>query len=368
MGGALAAAGIRRLVGEGAILASSPVQDAQIQPASLDLRLAAEAYKMPGSVLPLAGESVRALLESFHARPIDLAQPAYFDRGQVYLVRLEESFALPSHLGAYTNNKSSVGRIDVLTRTLADGHPRYDKLPRGYHGELWLEVIPKSFEIRVRAGVSLNQAIFYDRREILDEPALLERMRREPLLFDREGHPLGEADGVVDQGLMMSIDLDQDLVGWVARRTSEPIVLDESQTSDPSEYFDAIERPRRGHLLLARNRFHILSTFESIRVPNDLAVEMLPYETSAGEFRAHYAGFFDPGFGFGVAGELKGTPAVLELRAYDDDLLLRHRQPICKMAFEALSEVTDRPYGAVPTANHYAHQRGPQLSKFLGPA
>ena len=362
--GALTAEYLRALVDQGHVVPDRPLADAQFQPSSLDLTLSTEAYKLPGSILPLRGESVRDALASFHARPLDLSQPAFLDRGQVYLIRLNETLNLPPTIGAYTNNKSSTGRIDLQTRTISDGNPRYEKHHRGYQGELWIEVITKSFDIRVSQGISLNQAIFYGEREILGDREMRELISREPLLFDKHGEALPIDETVLDHGLMMSVDLDQDIVGFVAKKSPEPILMDRPGTHDPSEFFDPIKRPKNGRLLLMKGHFYILSTLEYLRVPTDFAVEMLPYETTAGEFRAHYAGFFDPGFGYGEGGEVRGTPAVLEVRPYDDDLVLRHGQPICKMAYERLCGKTDRAYGATGT-NHYAHQRGPRLSKYF---
>ncbi len=362
--GALTAESIRSLVDQGFIIPDDSIAESQFQPSSLDLTLSCEAYKLPGSILPLRGEGVREALDSFHARPLDLSTPTFLDRSQVYLIRLNESLDLPDTIGAYTNNKSSTGRIDLQTRTISDGNPRYEKHKRGYQGELWIEVISKSFDIRVHAGLSLNQAIFYGVRQILNDQELQQLNGRLPLLYSKFGQPIELNDSVLDHGLMMSVDLDQEIVGFVAKKSPEPLLLDQLESHDPDEFFDPIKKPKNGRLLLMKGRFYILSTLEYLRVPTEFAVEMLPYETTAGEFRAHYAGFFDPGFGYGTAGEMSGTPAVLEVRPYDDDLVLRHSQPICKMAFERLCGETGQAYGSTGTS-HYATQRGPRLSKFF---
>ena len=362
--GALAAEDLRRLAKAGGIRGESAITDRQFQPASLDLTLGTEAYRLPGSVLPLRDETVRDVLECFTCRRLDLSTPQYLDRGQVYLIRLNETLDLPAGIGAYTNNKSSTGRIDLQTRTIGDHNPRYEKHRRGYSGPLWLEVIPKSFDVRVRAGISLNQAIFYGRREILGDDELASTMQDTPLVFDKSGQAAEIHETTLDRGLLMSVDLDQDLVGFVAKKSPEPLLLDQAASHAAEDFFDPIPRPRDGRLFLTKGHFYILSTLEYLRVPNEFAVEMLAYETTAGEFRAHYAGFFDPGFGFGAAGEVHGTPAVLEVRPYDDDLILRHGQPICKMAYERLCRPSDTPYG-LGEGSHYAHQRGPRLSKYF---
>jgi dCTP deaminase len=312
---------------------------------------------MPGSLMPLKGERVTDLIEKYSRYPIDLKEPGVLVRDNVYLILLAERFALPDGIAAYANNKSSTGRIDLQTRVLCDGTPRYDKIPEGYSGELWLEVIPKSFDVKVRAGDSLNQTIFYGDRKLLSETELgsLE------VLFDPEGNP---AHHIIGDGLLMTLDLAQPIAGYKARKSIRPIDFASIGTHDPKEFFEAIERPATGTLFLSQGDFYIFSTYEFVSVPPDYAVEMLPYDTSAGEFRAHYAGFFDPGFGYGKAGEVKGTPAVLEVRPYEDDLIVRHRQPVCKMAYERLSQRPDKLYGVGVTSN-YAAQRGPRLSKFF---
>lgn len=354
---------IRALLEGQQIISEAPIKKEQIQPSSLDLTLSAEAYSVPGSLLPLPGEDVRALMDKYMRHRLDLSQPRTLVRGEVYVVRLRERLALPSEVAAYANNKSSTGRIDLQTRVLTSDNPRYDKIPAGYQGELWLEIIPKSFDVRLQAGDSLNQAIFYAGREVLTAAELRALYAARPLLYSPDGAPQPVGRAAAGEALLMTLDLDQPVVGYVAKKSFRPIDLASFQ-HDPSEYFDPIPRPKDGALFLSQGAFYIFSTWEYVVVPPDLAVEMLPYDTSAGEFRAHYAGFFDPGFGYGERGELKGTPAVLEVRPYEDDLIVRHRQPVCKMAYERLLSVPDRLYGQ-GLKSHYADQRGPRLSKFF---
>ena len=358
---------IERLIEGGHVRSEGGIAPAQIQPASLDLTISEEGYSVPGSLLPLSGEPVRDLVQRFARRRIDLQGSEILVRGEVYVVRLRETVALPSGVGAYANNKSSTGRVDLQTRVLANETPRYDKVPTGYEGDLWLEIIPKSFDVRLRAGDSLNQAIFYRDRQVLHERAALQRLHdQHPLLYTPTGEriPLSGAMGQGQDGLLMTLDLQQDVVGYVAKKSFKPIDLSKVGAHDPHDFFEPIARPKDGALFLSQEAFYIFSTYEHIAVPPDHAVEMLPYDTSAGEFRAHYAGFFDPAFGFGTHGELKGTPAVLEVRPYEDDLIVRHRQPVCKMAYERLSGRPEKLYG-VGIQSHYAEQRGPRLSKFF---
>ncbi|MBE7490684.1 MAG: 2'-deoxycytidine 5'-triphosphate deaminase [Planctomycetes bacterium] len=374
MRGTLPSQEIQALVASGAVRSAAGIAPEQIQPSSLDLSLSVEAYSMTGSLLPLGTEKVRDLIERFARYPINLREPAVLVRDNVYLVRLRENFALPADVAAYANNKSSTGRIDLQTRVICDGNPRYDKIPEGYHGELWLEVIPKSFDVRLRTGDCLNQVILYRGREILDAPQMLKlfgepdgrKKSRPRILHDSAGGALGIESVADDGALLMTLDLNQEIVGYVAKKSLKPKPIDLAAVGshEPDDYFEPIKRPRDGALFLRQNAFYIFSTFEYISVPPDYAVEMLPYDTSAGEFRAHYAGFFDPGFGYGKEGEVKGTPAVLEVRPYEDDLIVRHRQPVCKMAYERLSARPDKLYG-VGMKSNYAHQRGPRLSKFF---
>ena len=353
---------IARLIKGGAIASAAGIAPEQIQPSSLDLTLSVEAYSMTGSLLPLGGEKVRDLIERFARYPISLREPAVLVRDNVYLVRLRESLKLPQGVAAYANNKSSTGRIDLQTRVICDKNPRYDRVPEGYEGELWLEIIPKSFDVKVRAGDSVNQTIFYSERTFVLGNDLARLSRKTPLMFAAsEAVPQPAGDG-----LLMTLDLEQDIVGFVAKKSLKPKPIDLAALGqhEPEDYFEPIRKPKDGALFLSQNAFYIFSTYEYISVPPDFAVEMLPYDTSAGEFRAHYAGFFDPGFGYGAKGEVKGTPAVLEVRPYEDDLIVRHRQPVCKMAYEKLTAPPDKLYG-VGVKSNYAQQRGPRLSKFF---
>jgi dCTP deaminase len=346
------------LFASGALHGPAPVPG-QIQPASIDLRLAAEAFRMPGSVLPVSGERVRDLVAGLALECIDLSRPTCLARGGVYLVRLQEEFALPEGVEAYANGKSSTGRVDLATRVLADGCPRYDRIPAGYHGELWLELIPRSFDIVAQAGVTLNQVIVFQGRQVLGQVELAARHRAEPLLFLPDGTP-APASHLFDGRLMMGADLDRDIVGWVAKRTHKPLVLSAIGQHDARDFFEPVTRPTGGFLYLAQDRFYILVTRERVAVPADLACEMVPYDPTAGDFRAHYAGFFDPGWGI-RQGRTVGAPAVLEVRPHTDDLILRHGQPICAMAYETLSAPCVQLYG--DCGNTYATQDGPRLSK-----
>lgn len=360
LSGTLAAHGIRRLIETGAIESQVAIGPQAVQPASLDLSLGEDCWRMPGSMLPLAGEQVSTLIDSLALQRIDLAHGACLARGHAYLVRLRERFALPAGLEAYANSKSSTGRIDLSTRVLVDGCPRYDRIPAGYHGELWLELIPRSFDIVARSGDSLNQVIFFHNRLLLDAQTLRQRHVAEPLLFAGDGSVIPACTAIHDAHVAMTADLSTEIVGWVACRGSRPLVLSTLRAHEARDFFAAIHRPASGLLFLEKGRFYILATCERVRVPADLACEMIPFDPTAGEFRAHYAGFFDPGWGAASA-QGRGGRAVLEVRPHEDDLIIRHGQPICAMAYERLAEPCTELYGS--SGSNYAEQDGPQLSK-----
>jgi dCTP deaminase len=354
------------LVASGGVTAAVTGTDAglgpdQIQPSSIDLRLAAEAFHMPGSVLPRPGEAVRDVIKQWSLQPIDLSQPSLLARGQVYLVRLQESLRLPAGMAAYANSKSSTGRIDLATRVVCDGNQRYDRIPAGYEGDIWLELIPRSFDVVVAAGVRLTQMICFVDRTIIDHTDLVSMHDAAPMVFNPDGSPCDQSC-LFDGRVLLGADLDRNDVGFVAIRAPSPVNLTSGQSHDWRQYFAPLPRNNDGYLFLERDRFYILVTRERLVVPAEYACEMVPYDPAAGEFRAHYAGFFDPGWGVGV----DGRRAVLEVRPHEDDLILRHGQPICAMAYERLTGPCDELYGQ--RGNNYADQDGPRLSKFFADA
>ena len=359
--GTLDATALRELVSSGAIVAPGGVPEAQIQPASIDLTLAEEGYRLPGSILPLAGETVRDLVRHLALEAIELSRPLCLGRDQVYLIRLRERLALPPGLEAYTNSKSSTGRVDLATRVLADGSSRYDRIPAGYAGDLWIELIPRSFNIVAEVGVSLNQAIFFHERQVLGQHDLAGLHRDHGLLRDDRGDAVPAERCCFDGRLVMTADLSRDVVGYLAKPTHKPLVLTKLRGHAVGDFFAPLQRPASGYLFLEKDRFYILATAERVAVPADLACEMVPYDAASGEFRAHYAGFFDPGWGIAADGRCRGTRAVLEVRSHEEDLILRHGQPICAMAYERLQRPCNDLYGQ--RGNTYVDQDGPVLSK-----
>jgi dCTP deaminase len=369
--GVLPDVALRAAVQAGWITAPTPLGDEQFQPASLDLRLGPLAYQLRASFLPFR-ETVHGRLEGDTDLVIDrvlLAEGATLQRGSVYLVPLLESLALPGDVRGRSNPKSTTGRLDIFTRVITDRTPRFDEIAAGYRGPLYLEVSPQSFPIRVHAGASLNQLRLLAGDTAIGDGALRELYRSQPLLYDDDERPIPLERVTFNDGLCMGVDLSgratDGIIGY--RAHPNPPVVDLARVGhyDAAEYWEPIKRPGRDAYILEANRFYILVSKERIRVPPSFAAEMVVYDAGAGEIRTHYAGFFDPGFGWSPGGAGRGTPAVLEVRPHDDDLILRHGQPICKMAFESLAGRPRRPYGEGKSGSHYQDQRGPRLSRFF---
>jgi dCTP deaminase len=356
--GALASQSIEKLIQDGIIL-NANVKN--IQPSSLDLTLDDEIYRMKGVFLPHKGEKIRDIIKDGALYQTDFSKP--LECNGVYLIKIKESLNLPHELYAYANNKSSSGRLNLQARLIADGVPYFDKINRGTVGELWVVVSPKSFSIKLEPGITINQIRFFGSDTVLSEDEYKDLYLKENLLLiDNQVIPIEQLNFRHD--ITMSINLQGDLVGYKCSPNSGKVIdMTKLNHYEPLEFFEPIYRNEKGQLLLKANEFYILSTIESIRVPKNYATEMIAYDPSKGEFRSHYAGFFDPGFGYGVNGEINGTPAVLEVITQDNDFILRHGQPICRMVYEKLSELPSLIYGDKNMGSHYQNQSGPKLSK-----
>ncbi len=355
--GILPAQCIRALIDDRDISASEEIGDDQIQPASLDLRLGRTAYRIRASFLPGDATRVEDKIRAFEMHRIDLSKGAVLERGCVYIVPLCERLALPPALSAIANPKSSIGRLDVFTRVIADGTRQFNVIADGYRGPLYAEIAPRTFSILVRRGSRLNQ------------------MRlRVGAAAPVDLRPLHEQVGLVDRalaldgrnGLLVRLDLDGDPengpIGYRARQNGGVIDVDCIAHYDPLDFWEPI-RTRGGGIILNPDDFHILSTRESITVPPDHAAEMIAYDTQMGEFRVHYAGFFDPGFGHvGTGGH--GSRAVLEVRSHDVPFLLEHEQIIGRLRYERLLARPDRVYG--PAIGSAYQGQGLALSKQFG--
>ncbi|MFH1429973.1 MAG: 2'-deoxycytidine 5'-triphosphate deaminase [Candidatus Uhrbacteria bacterium] len=351
---------IEQMIATGHIIGSD---SARVQPSSLDLTISDEIYKMKGVFLPRIGESINDLIREGSLFPWDLGKP--LECGGIFLARLNETLELGPTTYARSNNKSSTGRVNLQVRLLADGVPRFDTLPRGYSGALWVLLIPRSFSIKLSTGDALNQIRFFNADTTLTRSELEALYDEVALLHTSNGIHIGKDRVEFDDrgGMTLTVNLDQSVMGYKCRPSGGTILDFRAFDHDPADFFEPIHRPKDGHVLLRRDEFYILSTLECLRVPPNFACEMAAYDPSKGEFRSHYAGFGDPGFGYGKEGEIPAAPIVLEMILQDNDVILRHGQPVCKVVFERLAEPAARVYGAGTLGSNYALQRGPRLSK-----
>src|SRR5213082_3063974 len=356
---------LRLAVRDGWIVSPVAIDDQQFQPASLDLRLGPDAYQLRASFLPFR-ESVQGRLGERGLVESDLVidqlsltgSGATLQRGSVYLVPLLESLELPPDVRGRSNPKSTTGRLDIFTRVITDATPRFDEIRAGYRGALYLEVSPQSFPVRVQAGVSLNQIRLLAGPTSMSDAALASLYRETPLLYDDDDRVLPLERVAFNDGLCMGIDLSGRATGGVIgyRAHPNPPAVDLARMGhyDPAEFWEPIKRPSRDAYILEANRFYILVSKERIRVPPEYAAEMVVYDAGAGEIRTHYAGFFDPGFGFGD-GSVLGTKVVMEVRAREVPFLVYDGQISFKVWFERLRSRPTRVYG-VGLPSSYQHQ------------
>jgi dCTP deaminase len=353
MTGVLPDSAIKALIDAGQISATPPVIPEQVQPASLDLRLGTIAYRVRASFLATSNATVADRLNEFEMHRIDLNGGAVLEKGCVYVVPLMEHLALPENIHAVANAKSSTGRLDLLTRTITDGGVEFDRIPKGYTGPLYAEICPRSFSVLVRPGMRLNQIRFRDGQTVLDDAALA-------ALHETVGLVSGPA--VISGGLGFSVDLKPKrttLVGYRAKPHTGVIDLDNIAGYDPAEYWEEVHTTT-GRIILDPGAFYILVSREAVTIPPDHAAEMAPYLAMVGEFRVHYAGFFDPGFGWAGAGGT-GSRGVLEVRCHEAPFILEHGQIVGRLVYEKMSAVPDVLYGTEIASNYQG--QGLKLSK-----
>jgi dCTP deaminase len=352
MHGILAAPQLEAAIAAGHVVLGGSAGPRQVQPASLDLTLGAEAWRVRAAFLPGATGAIPARLEAgLGLHRLDLRDGAVLEKGCVYVVRLRERLRLPPELTARANPKSSTGRIDVFVRLVTENGAAYDTVPAGYDGPLYAEISPRTFSILVREGSSLNQLRLRGAGGALDDDALRSRHVEAPLVKGGPAH--------IEGGLHLSVDLGGSLgptIGYRARRHAGLIDVDRLGALAPLDYFEPIPRPDCGFIILDPDEFYILASREELAMPRDLAAEMVPIDTDLGAFRVHYAGFFDPGFGLEA-----GSRAVLEVRGYDAPFLLDHGQTVARLVFEALSTVPQTAYGSELSSNYQG--QGLKLSK-----
>jgi dCTP deaminase len=287
-------------------------------------------------------------VKDFIVDELDLRRDgAVLETNRPYLIPLIEALALPKGVRGRANPKSSTGRLDVFTRVITDHSYRFDEIVAGYHGRLYLEVVPLSFTIRVRQGLALNQLRLVTGRAEVGDEQLRARHADEPILY-RSGTPVPDRDLVTDRGLFLSLDLrngPDGRVGYRAREHATLVEMGEVGAYRPEDFWEPVVREEGDRIVLAPERFYLLLSDESVAVHPDLAAEMTAYDPTSGELRTHYAGFFDPGFGYDPSGALKGSRAALEVRAHDVPFMIEHRQRVCRLTFERMLAVPDRLYG-----------------------
>lgn len=351
---------IEKAISSGVISApGDEIPVANIQPASLDLRLGAEAHRIQCSFLPGSSTVEERLLELSKYR-VDLTgdEGGVLEVGLPYVIPLIERLRLPQEMSARANPKSSTGRADVFTRVITDYGRRFDDIQPGYAGPLHLEVVPLSFPIRVHRGLTLNQLRLSVRRATLSDAEIRREHAGGPLL-SVGGKPVRSRDLHLSSGLFLGLNLRGSKakgVGWRARGSAPLLDLGKSRSSDPNLFWDKVLRENGDRIVLQPNSFYLLMSHEAVRIPPHLAAEMAAYDPTSGELRTHYAGFFDPGFGYDSDHQAAGSTAALEVRAHDVAFMIEHRQHVCKLTFERMLEPPTMLYGEQGLGSNYQRQ------------
>ena len=371
--GVLSSQEILELIHKNVITSENGIEKDLIQPASIDLRLGIKAWRVPASFLPGKGNKVSSRLKDLAMHEFSLIDGAVLECGCVYIVKLLENVSLTDNLTGIANPKSSTGRLDVFTRLIVDGTMEFEEVPAGYQGPLYAEISPRTFSVLVRTGSRLNQlrlkrgqSFTSDKEmEILQEHVGLVRYQDNINLLDK-----------IKNGVPLSVDLigENGLIGYKARKHSMLIDIDKPNHYKRELFWEKItvedllyqggdykNKNNQGSLILSPDAFYILASKEYVSVPSKYAAEMRAYDTKVGEFRAHYAGFFDPGFGLTELGASK-TKAVLEVRSHDVPFLIEQDQTVCRLVYEPMANVPSILYGEFGSSNNYQAQ-GLKLAK-----
>ncbi|XUY27068.1 2'-deoxycytidine 5'-triphosphate deaminase [Agrobacterium sp. rho-8.1] len=355
--GILADTAIRELFSSGQLKSERALDGDQIQPASLDLRLGGKAYRVRASFMPGPSTKVIEKLTRFSLHEINLGEGAVLETGCVYIVPLMEALALPSDMSASANPKSSTGRLDIFTRVITDNAQEFDKIPAGYNGPLYLEISPRTFPIVVRQGSRLSQIRFRIGHSVLADAEML-------ALHEEETLVASEMPNVSGGGIALSIDLqgfgENRLIGYRGKHHTAVVDVDQKAAHDVLDFWEPIHARGRAELILDPDEFYILVSQEAVHVPPLYAAEMTPFDPLVGEFRVHYAGFFDPGFGHASAGGT-GSRAVLEVRSHEVPFILEHGQIVGRLVYEHMLTKPEGLYGSGLGSNYQA--QGLKLSK-----
>ena len=359
--GILASQTIKGMIASGKIISEANIIERQVQPASIDLRLSSVAYRVQASFLPGQNATVQEKLKTMEMHQIDLSNGAVLEKGCVYIVPLQESLRLTNGFSGTANPKSSTGRLDVFTRLLTDYTSEFETVQSGYNGPLYAEISPRTFSILVRKDITLNQLRFRKGNPLAADSAMRKLQETEGLI----GSKKSKID--INNGVAISVDLSgqakNGLIGYRAKPHTAIVDIDRPGSCSVLDYWEPVykQKNRPANLILNPDEFYILMSKEFVTVPVNYAAEMRAYDTKVGEFRVHYAGFFDPGFGHKSAGGA-GTRAVLEVRSHDVPFLIEDGQTVCRLIYERMTQVPERLYGTQDFGSNYQGQ-GLKLSK-----
>ncbi len=346
---------ISNLIARGSVSATPAISPDHIQPASLDLRLGDIAHRMRASFLPGPNSTVEAKIKELRMTRVDLTSAAVFEKDCVYIVPLLEEVNLPEDISGKANPKSTTGRLDVFTRLITDYGVEFDRVPPGYKGKLYAEIVSRTFTVGIRAGMRLSQLRFVRGNPDTRDSMIKKLDREETLVYMDEDSPV---KALLDRGLRITINLEAiekgEVIAYKAKRNAPVIELDKINHYSPEEFWELHHQSASKSLILQPGDFYILASRERVRVPPDFAAEMVPFDPSDGEFRIHYAGFFDPGFGYGSS-DIKGTRAVLEVRAHEVPFLMEHGQLVGRLNYMPLLSRPDKIYGT-NIGSSYQHQ------------
>jgi len=349
---------IRRAVKSRIITADQTIDESQLQPSSVDLRLGGKAYRVRSSFLPHK-KKVEEMLQELLMYDFELTDGAILEKGNVYLIPLMESLELPRDIRGRTNPKSSTGRLDIFTRVITDHCQRFEDIDAGYHGRLYLEVVPRSFTIKVQKGLCLNQLRLIRGNSSISDNRLLAMHDETPLIY---GSGLFKASTSISDGIYVGIEVHTEnsdrIIGYMAKKNSRVIDLTSSEKYEVQDFWEPIKSPHENFLILEPEEFYIFASKERVRVPMDCAAEMVEFDAGSGELRTHYAGFFDSGFG---DVEVEGTKAVLEVRPHDVPFRVEDGQPFFKLRYERMAARPKAGYGSGIGSNYY--NQGLKLSK-----
>jgi len=343
--GILPSQAIRELIAKGRVIGNRAITEEQIQPASLDLRLGDIAHRVQASFLPGPGGKVEAKVKELRMARVDLTSAAVFEKGCVYIVPLLEELDLPRDISGKANPKSTTGRLDVFIRLITDDGVEFERVPPGYKGRLYAEIVSRTFTVAVRAGMRLNQLRFVRGNPVSSDNRIRRLDEEQQLIYMDEESPVKAS---VDRGLRITVNLEgsspDEVIAYKARKHAPAIELERINYYAPEEFWEARRHGANQRLILEPGDFYILASKERVRVPPEFAAEMVPFDPSVGEFRIHYAGFFDPGFGYGSS-DIKGTRAVLEVRAHEVPFLIEHEQFVGRLTYMPLLSKPEKIYG-----------------------